>query len=326
MNLFHSLRHLTVLGLSLITGATAWAQPADYPTRPITIIVPYSAGGIGDSLARIIGDKVSQILRQPVIVEDRPGGNANIGILAVAKAAPDGYTWLLAAPALTANPSLYKHAWDPLKDFIGVGIAVSAPSLLVVPAQSKVRDLKDFIGLAKQSPSKLNYGNPGIGSSMHLNTELFKMASGIDLVSIPYKAQPGVLTALIRGDVAIAFLSTGLAAPQITSGRLKPLAVVAEHRIPGFPDVPTLAEAGYGEANVVPWYGFAVPGATPHATALRINDAINRALSSSDVQDKLRNLDMVPQSPRSLDEISAVIRSDYEKYRAVIKKAGITAD
>lgn len=216
--------------------------------------------------------------------------------------------------------------WDPFKDLTGVSITVYAPSLITVPTSLRVRDIKEFVELAKRSPGKLNFGNPGNGTSMHLNNELFKLAAGIHLTKIPYKGQPPVLTDMLRGDVAMGVFSVGVAAPHIASGKLKPLAVVSEQNVSSMHDVPTLTEAGYREANVVPWYGLVVHDATPRPVAQRINNAINHALDSPDVQERLRGLATEPQTPRSPEQIAAVLRLDFEKYRQVIQASGITAE
>lgn len=305
-----------------VTGP-AHAQPGTFPAKPITIVVPYPAGGVGDAMARIIGDKVAKDLGQPVIVDPRPGGNTNIGTLAVSRAPADGYTWLMAAPALTSNPSLYPNLWDPLKDFTGVSIAVSAPNMVTVPAQMKVSTLTEFIDMARKSPGTLNYGNPGIGSSLHLNTELLKLAAGISLTSVAYKGQPPTIPDLIRGDLSVVFLSSGLAAPQIKAGKLKGLAVVARRRLAEFPDIPTLAEAGYPEANVVPWYGFVISSHTPDDIAARIHKAIADAMRSPEVQQKLRASGLEPEPARTMAEIRSVLHSDFLKYREVVQKANI---
>lgn len=317
---------LACLGSAVLLAAlppTALHAEPQFPARPITIIVPYPAGGIGDQVARIVGEKISEAWGQPVLVEARPGGNSNIGTMAVSRAAPDGYTWLVATPALTANPSLYKGLWDPLRDFTGVGIAVHAPNLVTVPSQMNVNNLQEFIALAKRNPGKLNYGNPGVGSSLHLNTELFKAAAGVDIVSVNYKGQPPTIVDLVRGDLSVVFLSVALAAPHIKAGKLKPLAIVSDGRSPLFPTVPTMAEAGYPAANVVPWYGFAIPAATPREIAAKINLEINRALQAPDVQERLRNLGTTPAKPSSLPEIRAVMQSDFSRYRTVIHSAAI---
>ena len=317
----------TLLALGAAVSSQAlYAQPSAFPTRPITVVVPFPAGGVADSVTRIIGEEVAKILGQPVVIDPRPGGNSNIGTMLVAKANADGYTWLMSAPSLTANPSLYSGIWDPLKDFTGVGMVVSAPNLITVPSSLPVSNLQEFVSWAKKSPGTLNYGNPGIGSSLHLNTELLKLAAGVDLVSVNYKGQPPAVIDLLRGDLSVMLLSVGLAVPHIKAGKLKPLAVVATHRMPELPNVPTLAEAGYPEANVVPWYGYVVPSRTPAPVAKKINDAISKALTSKAVQDSLRALGTDPEKPRTIAEINAVIKADFIKYGDVIRKASIKLD
>lgn len=317
----------TLLALGVAVSSQAlYAQPSAFPTRPITVVVPFPAGGVADSVTRIIGEEVAKILGQPVVIDPRPGGNSNIGTMLVAKANADGYTWLMSAPSLTANPSLYSGIWDPLKDFTGVGMVVSAPNLITVPSSLPVSNLQEFVSWAKKSPGTLNYGNPGIGSSLHLNTELLKLAAGVDLVSVNYKGQPPAVIDLLRGDLSVMLLSVGLAVPHIKAGKLKPLAVVATHRMPELPNVPTLAEAGYPEANVVPWYGYVVPSRTPAPVAKKINDAISQALTSKAVQDSLRALGTDPEKPRTIAEINAVIKADFIKYGDVIRKASIKLD
>ena len=302
------------------------AQPADFPNRPITIIVPYPAGGIVDAVTRVVAEHASRTLGVVINVDPRPGGNANIGTQAGLRAAPDGYTWTFAASALTANTVLYKGLWDPLKDAAGVGVAVTAPSLIAVPASLGVKDIAGLVDLARRSPGKLNFGNPGNGSSMHLNSEMFRQAANIQFTSIPYKGQPPVVLDMIRGEVQVSVYSIGIAAPHVATGKLRPLAVVADRRVASLPDVPTLAEAGYPEANVVPWYGYVVPSATPRPIVARINRALNAALESPEVQQKLRAMGTEPQGPRTPEQVDALIRSDFEKYRAAILAGNVTAD
>jgi tripartite-type tricarboxylate transporter receptor subunit TctC len=312
--------------LGLAAAPPAWAQGTDFPTKPITIIVPYPAGGIVDSITRVLAEHVSKTLGQTVNVDTRPGGNANIGTQAGLRAPADGYTWVFAAPALTANAVMYKGLWDPLKDVTGVGALVVAPSLIAVPVTLPVNDIKELVALAKREPGKLNFGNPGNGSSMHLNTEMFRQAAGIQLTNIPYKGQPPILIDMVRGEVQFSVYSPAIAGPQVSAGKIKPLAVIADKRMAAYPNVPTLAEAGYPEANVVPWYGYVVNSATPRAVVMRINSAINAALESPEVQAKLRAMGTEPQPPRSPEQINAMIRSDYDKYRTAIVAGNITAE
>ncbi len=321
-----SRRNLLALAAVLAVLPPAWAQGTDFPTKPITIIVPYPAGGIVDSITRVIAEHVSKTLGQTVNVDPRPGGNGNIGTQAGLRAPADGYTWVFAATALTANALLYKGLWDPLKDVTGVGVAVTAPSFIAVPATLAANDMKELVALAKREPGKLNFGNPGNGTSMHLNYEMLRQAAGIQLTHIPYKGQPPVLLDMVRGEVQFSIYSVGIAAPQLTAGKIKALAVVADKRLAAYPNVPTLAEGGWPEANLVPWYGYVVHSATPQPVVMRINAAINAALESPEVQHKLRAMGTEPQAPRTPEQINAMVRSDYEKYRAAILAGNITAD
>lgn len=325
----HCTRRILVAAASALAAALAALPPAqaqEFPSKPITIIVPYPAGGIVDNITRVIAEHVSRTLGQVVNVDPRPGGNANIGTQAGLRAPADGHTWVFAASAITANAVLYKGLWDPLKDVTGVGIAVTAPSLIGVPASLPVKDVKDLVDLAKKQPGKLNFGNPGNGTSMHLNTEMFRQAAGIQFTNIPYKGQPPVVTDMVRGEVHFSVYSMGIAAPHVASGKIKALAVVANQRLASLPDVPTLAEAGFPEANLVPWYGYVVNSATPPAVVAKINAALNAAVQAPEVQQKLLQMGTVPHPPRTPEQINALIRSDYEKYRAAILAGNITAD
>lgn len=320
-----SRRTLSVLCLLALGHAhPGWAQGSDFPSRPITIVVPYPAGGIVDAITRILAEHAGRTLGQVINVDPRPGGNGNIGTQAALRAPADGYTWVFVATAFTVNPLLYKGLWDPLKDATGVGAPVLAPSLFAVPAGLPVKDIREFVDLARKQPGKLNFGNPGAGTSMHLNTELFRQSAGIDLASIPYKGQPPVLTDMVRGEVHFSVYSYGVAAPQITAGRIRPLAVVSDKRLPSLPDVPTLAEAGYPDANVVPWYGYVVHAATPRAVVSKINAALNAAIQAPEVQQKLLALGMQPLAPRSPEQIDAMIRADHDKFSVAVKAGNIT--
>jgi tripartite-type tricarboxylate transporter receptor subunit TctC len=182
------------------------------------------------------------------------------------------------------------------------------------------------VELASKQPGKLNFGNPGNGTSQHLNYEMFRQRADIQLASIPYKGQPQVLQNMLRGDVQFSLFSLGIAAPHLTAGKIKALAVVSDTRVPSLPDVPTLAEAGYPSTNLVPWYGYVVPAATPKAVVARINQAINAAVQVPQVQARLRAMGANPQAPRSVEQINAMIRSDYDTFRAAIQAGNITAE
>jgi tripartite-type tricarboxylate transporter receptor subunit TctC len=301
---------------------TAFAQP--YPSKPVRVIVPYPSGGIVDLLARAVTEKIAAGWGQPILVEGRPGADGNLGTEAVAKSPADGYTWLMTGPAILSNPSIYNNLpWTPLRDFQGVGVAVWNLNIAVVPASLPVNTLQEFVAYAKARPGQLNFANPGTGSSNHLSSELFFQVAGIKLVNIGYKGQPPAIPDLINGQIQFKVLALGLAAPHVKSGRLKALAAFSPQRLKQLPDVPTVAEAGYPEAGLVPWYGIYVPSATPKDVVARINSEINKALGSPDVQERIEKIGGLPGPVKTPDEIQAMMKADFERWGKVVHAAGI---
>ena len=324
----HSITKIGAALLLTVAAAAAQAQgnqgvPGAFPNKPVRVIVPYPAGGIVDAVGRVITDKLSAMWGQPIITEARPGANSNIGTEAVAKAQPDGHTWLITGPALTANPSLSTNAaWDPKKDFTGLGIAAWTSSAILVPAASPANTLKEFVALAKAKPG-MNYGNPGTGSSIHLSMELFKQVAGIQLTAIGYKGQPPVITDLIGGQLDVAFVSIGLISQHVQSGKLKALGVIGQSRAKLLPNVPTLIEAGYAEAGVVPWYAFFTRSGAPAEVTAKINADIAKVLALPDVKERMDKLGGDAAQPMTVAEINRMIVSDTDKWAAVIKAGNI---
>ncbi len=305
-------------------GASAQAQ-SNYPVRPIHIVVPYPAGGIVDIVARAVTEQVGRDWKQTVVVEARPGANGNIGTAAVARSEPDGYTWLVTGPAVLVNPTLYKDAgWDALKNFKCVGLAIWNQSVAVVNPSMPVKTLGEFVELARSKPGQLNFGNPGIGTSIDLTAQkLFKVAD-IKLANIGYKGQPQALIDLMTNLMHFEIVSLALALPHIKQGTIKPLAVFTEKRVADLPDVPTIAEAGYAGASYVSWYGIYVPAATSDALVEKIHEGINKALENPDVQRQLAIAD-IPGKPMPLNDLAALMKADYEKLTKVVKDSGMTA-
>ena len=302
--------------------ASVTAQP--YPAKPVRVIVPYPTGGIVDLLARAVTEKIAAGWGQPILVEGRPGADGNLGTEAVAKSAPDGYTWLMTGPAILSNPSIYGTLpWAPMRDFQGVGVAVWNLNIAVVPASLPVSTLQEFVAYAKARPGQINFANPGTGSSNHLSSELFFQVADIKLTNIGYKGQPPAIPDLINGQIQFKVLALGLAAPHVKSGRLKALAAFSPQRLKQLPDVPTIAEAGYPEAGLVPWYGMYVPSGTPRDVVLRINNEINKALASPDVQERIEKIGGLPGPIKTPDEIQAMMKSDFERWGKVVRAAGI---
>jgi tripartite-type tricarboxylate transporter receptor subunit TctC len=308
----------------LAIGASAQAQ-SNYPVRPIHIVVPYPAGGIVDIVARAVTEQVGRDWKQTVVVEARPGANGNIGTAAVARSEPDGYTWLVTGPAVLVNPTLYKDAgWDALKNFKCVGLAIWNQSVAVVNPSMPVKTLGEFVELARSKPGQLNFGNPGIGTSIDLTAQkLFKVADA-KLANIGYKGQPQALIDLMTNLMHFEIVSLALALPHIKQGTIRPLAVFTEKRVADLPDVPTIAEAGYAGASYVSWYGIYVPAATSDALVEKIHEGINKALENPDVQRQLAIAD-IPGKPMPLAELAALMKADYEKLTTVVKESGMTA-
>src|SRR5689334_5199603 len=309
---------------AVLPGIDAGAQAqSNYPSRPIRIIVPYPAGGIVDIVARAVTEQVGRDLKATIVVEARPGGNSNIGTSAVARSDPDGYTWLVTGPAALVNPGLYKDAgWDAMKDLKCVGLAVWNQSVGLVHPSMPAKTIAEFVALAKSKPGQLNFGNPGTGSSIDLSAQKLFQTADIKLTNVGYKGQPQALIDLMTNLMHFEIVSLALALPHIKEGTVKPLAVFTDKRVADLPDVPTIAEAGFGEAAYVPWYGIYVPASTPDALVEKIHDAIDKALENPAVQKQLSMSD-IPGKPMPLKDLSALMRADYEKLNKVVTTAGM---
>lgn len=309
----------------LLLSASALGQAL--PSKPVRLILPYTAGGAIDVVARLVAEKLTGMWPQPVIVEARPGANGNIAADIVLKSPPDGHTWLIQGTALTANLALYgdRQPWDPRKDFAGLAALAWTHSVLVVPASLPVNSLKEFVAYAKAKPG-LPYANPGTGSSLHLGAELFKQVAGIDLTPINYKGQSQAIPDLLNGQVSFKVLAIALATSHIKAGKLKALAVVANKRSPLLPEVPTLIEAGYPEASVVAWYGLATRAGAPRDVLAKFNADINKAMNAPEIVARLEGLGGESVKQMNVEEIDALIRADVDRWGAVIKKAGIRGE
>jgi tripartite-type tricarboxylate transporter receptor subunit TctC len=318
---------LKTLGLAagiaaLLLGSGARAE-SDFPNRPIHVIVPYPASGIVDIVARAISEQVGRDLKVPVVMDDRPGANSNIGTALAARSAADGYTWLVTGPAVLVNPALYTDAgWDAMKDFKCVGVAVWNQSVALVDPAMPAKTLAEFIALAKSKPGEFNFGNPGTGSSIDLTAQKLFQAADIKLTNIGYKGQPQALVDLMTDRMHFEIVSLALALPHIKAGKVTPLAVFTEKRVADLPDVPTIAEAGYPGASYVSWYGIYVPAATPQPIVDRIHDGINKALQNPDVQRTLSVAD-IPGTPMPLADLASLMTADYGKLTKVVKDSGM---
>lgn len=306
-----------------VLGASPAAAQSDYPSKRINVIVPYPAGGIVDIATRVITDRVSKVLGQPITVENKPGANGNLGTDLTARAEPDGYTWGFMGPATLANPHIYSGLRWSEKSFTTVGITAWAPAALIVNPGSPANSVKDFIDLAKATPGALNFGNAGVGSSTHLNAVLFMQSNGLQLTTVPYTGQPAFLTDLMADRIQFAVASIGLAAENVKAKKLKALAVIGNRRSSLLPDIPTMTEAGYGNTNMVPWYGLAVPKDTPRPIVEKIHAAITEALKDAAVKDLFEKQALEVIEPKSLKDIETIVAKDAELYAKIVKDNNI---
>jgi tripartite-type tricarboxylate transporter receptor subunit TctC len=307
-------------------GALAAQAGADYPSKPIRLIVPLTAGGPTDILARIIAAPLGEALGQQVVVDNRPGAGGNIGADIAAKSAPDGYTLFMGTSGpLSINPSLYpKLPFDPIRDFAPVILAASAPFVVIAHPSVPANSVKELIALAKGKPGYLNYGSVP-GSASHLSTELFKMMAGIDMVHIPYKGAAPATTDVIAGQIHVSFASTPGSVPVVKAGKVRALGVTSARRIAKLPEVPTIAEAalpGY-EASV--WYGVVTPARTPQPVVVRLNREIAKILATPAHRERMTGADFEPTTGTP-EQFAAFIRSETAKWAKVIKASGARAE
>jgi tripartite-type tricarboxylate transporter receptor subunit TctC len=312
---------------AVVAAGPASAIAQDYPTRPIKLIVPQSAGGGADILARTIGEKLGQSLGQAVVVDDRPGAAGIIGTDAVAKAAPDGYTLLMGAISTHAiNKSLYPTlSYDPVKDFTPVTLVATAPLVLVVHPSVPVSSTRDLIALAKAKPGQLFFGSAGSGNSTHLAGELFKTMAGVDLVHVPYKGATPAETDLMGGQVQVMFTSILSGLPHIKAGKMKALAVTSARRSSIAPELATVAETGLPGYDVNPWYGLFAPAGTPRAIVDKLNREVVRILQLPDVRQRFATLGAEPVGDTPA-QFGAFVESEIAKWSKVVADSGAKAE
>jgi tripartite-type tricarboxylate transporter receptor subunit TctC len=307
--------------------STPLAAQDGYPSKPVRWIVPYSAGGLPDTIARVAAQKVSESLGQQVTVENRGGAGGIPGTEAAARAAPDGYTFLIADVGQVAiNPHLYaKLSYDPAKDLVPVSLIATANLFLVANAGVPAKDFAELVALAKAQPGKLNYGSSGIGSIHHLATESLKASLGIDIVHVPYKGTGESVPAMVGGQVALVYSSLPSIASHVKAGRVKVLAVSTIKRSPSAPDVPTVAELGVAGYDFAPEIGLLAPAGTPPAIVTRMSQEIAKALKSPEVAQRFAQLDIEPVGSTPA-EYAARIRAANEKYAQAVKVSGARID
>jgi tripartite-type tricarboxylate transporter receptor subunit TctC len=318
---------VTALAVLVLTGACESVRAADYPTRPITLVVPFPPGGSTTVMARNVADKLSTTLGQPIVVENRGGAGGTIGTRFVAKAPPDGYTILLSytatmaiAPAMNANAG-----YDPLKDFAPIGMIGAAPSVLVVHPSMPVHSVAELIAYAKKAPAPLQYGSPGVGTVNHLAGEYLANEAGIKLLHVPYKGNGPALTDLLGGHIPMMFVPIPVAIGNIKAGTLRGLAIASAKRSNLLPDLPTLVESGIPNFEVALRYGLVAPAGTPRAVIVLLNKELNSALATEDVKRRLatEGAEALPSTPEAY---AADIGGEEKKWGGLVKKLGLKVE
>jgi tripartite-type tricarboxylate transporter receptor subunit TctC len=312
----------------LLTGLTLTLLPAlaaaqDFPTKPIKLIVPFPAGGPNDIIARVVGQRMSELTKQPVVIDNRGGQAGVLGTDAVAKSNPDGYTiGIVSASALVISPSMEKVPYDASKDFAPVTLVVTVPEMLVVASNVPANNMAELVALAKAQPGKLNFASAGLGGLPHLAGELFKLTAKIDVVHVPYRGAAPAINDLLGQQVQMTFLDLPVILPHIKAGALRPIALGARERAPTAPDVPTTAEVGMPDLLIENWYGMIAPAGTPPAIVAAINRIATQALADSGVKEKLadQGLTVAGDTPEHFREF---IGSETAKWAKVIRDAGL---
>jgi tripartite-type tricarboxylate transporter receptor subunit TctC len=322
-----SLSAIAAAALLLPAAGPVRAQAAPWPTKPITIIVPFSAGGTTDIVARLAGQALSQELGQSVIVENKPGAGGNIGAQQVARSAPDGYTLVMGTVGTHAiNPSLYKKMpYDHLKDFAPISRVANVPNILVANPSQPYKTVPELIAYAKANPDKVSFASSGNGTSIHLAGELFKTMTGVQMQHVPYKGSAPALADLMGGQTQVMFDNLPSAIAFVRSGKLRPIAVTTAKRSPELPELPTIAESGVPGFDASSWFGLLAPAGTPPAVVKRIDDALIKAMATTDLKKKIeaQGGEPVAETPA---QFAAFIQSETAKWAKVVQASGASVD
>jgi tripartite-type tricarboxylate transporter receptor subunit TctC len=325
------LRASLALIAGLVLVATLAAPPvraAEYPTRPIRLVVPYAAGGPTDVFARLVADFLGRDLKQAVIVENKGGAQGAIGAEAVAHSEPDGYTLFVTAGSIfVLNPLLYKKLpYDPARDFRMLAVMVEVPVVMDVNPQVPAKTVAEFVAYAKQNPGKLNFGSAGTGGVVHLAGEMFKQMAGIEMTHVPYKGSGPAMTDLIAGNIQAMFESVAISLPPIRSGLVRPLGISSTQRVADLPDVPTIAESGYPDYFVSVWFGVAAPAKLPEDVTKVLTDSLNRGMNDEAFRGSLQKIGFSVLRPRQPADIADYIAADRARWSKVIKAQNISLD
>jgi tripartite-type tricarboxylate transporter receptor subunit TctC len=312
-------------GLLLLLSAFSVAAQ-DFPGKPIRLIVPFPAGGPNDIIARVVGQRMSEITRQPVLIDNRGGQGGVLGTDAVAKAAPDGYTiGITSASALVISPAMEKVPYDAQKDFAAITVVVTVPEMLVVAGNVPVKNMDELVALARAQPGKLNFASAGVGGLPHLAGELLKLTAKIDIVHVPYRGAAPAINDLLGQQVQMAFLDLPAILPHVKAGTLRPIALGAPQRAPTAPDVPTTAEVGMPDLLIENWYGMIAPAKTPEKIVATLNRIANEAMADPGVKQKLADQGLTVAGDTA-DHFRTFIDAESRKWADVIKKAGLATE
>lgn len=318
------------IGITAALGAliapVVSANEANWPTKPIKLVVGYAAGGATDVVARLVANKMGGELGQSIIVDNRTGANSNVGAEIVARAPADGYTLYVYTIANTINASLYnKLGYDPIKDFEPIGMMAKIPNLLVVNPSLPIHSVQDYIKYAKESKDGITFASSGSGSSIHLSGEMFKMKTGLNMLHVPYRGSAPAVSDLLGGQVQSMFDNSPSSMPHVKAGKLRALAITSKERSPLLPDVPTIAESGFPGFEVQSWFGISAPAGTPEAVIKRLNTALNVALKDPATKQRLADL-VATTAPGTPDDMRKFVASELKSWNEVVKASGAKAD
>jgi len=311
-----------------VLAATASGNAAEFPTRPIRVVVPYAAGGPTDIVGRVVADFLGKDLGQAAFVENKPGAQGAIGAETVARTEADGYTLLVvAASMIVLNPLLYKRlSYDPVRDFRMLALITEVPVVMEVHPSVPARTVAEFVAYARQNPGKLSFGSAGTGGTIHLAGEMFKQMAGIEMTHVPYKGAAPALTDLLAGNIQVMFDSLGTALPPVRSGMLRPLGVSSAHRVSDLPDVATIAESGYPDYLVSVWFGVVAPARVPDKVAQILKGSLDRAMNDHTFRTSLEKIGYSVLPPRSEVAIKEFVDADRARWREVIRAQNISLD
>jgi tripartite-type tricarboxylate transporter receptor subunit TctC len=320
------MRPIALLFFLFVFFTNEETRAQQFPSRPVKLVVGFTPGGGVDIAARTLAPKLSELIGQPVLVDNKPGAGTNIANEFVARSAPDGTTLLVTTSALAINMALYKKLpFDTLRDFAAVSIFSESPNILVVNSRLPAANLKEFMALARANPGKFNYSSAGSGTTQHLSAELFKLRTGLDIVHVPYKGTAPSLTSLIAGETELTFAHIPAILQYVKAGRLRPLASTGSKRADLMPEVPTMKEAGVNGVEVTVWYGVLAPAATPRETVASLAAAVAKAAHDPEMRKRLAEQGAEPVG-NSSEEFGKILRDEVAKWAEVVKVSGARAD